>query len=126
MATISEVAQKVGVTPNALRYYEEVGALPQIARDENGFRHYYPHDIERAEMVHVLRKMNMPIRTIVATLEKITATPTVADLQQFIGQLDTLLGQLDAQIATIEQEKALVAHKRQVVTDEIQTQLDQR
>ncbi len=38
-ATIGEVAQRAGMRPSALRYYERVGLLPQPGR-ENGRRRY--------------------------------------------------------------------------------------
>jgi MerR family transcriptional regulator, copper efflux regulator len=38
--TVGELAKKAGVTPRTIRYYEEVGLLPQLERTSNGYRTY--------------------------------------------------------------------------------------
>jgi DNA-binding transcriptional MerR regulator len=38
--TVGELAKKAGVTPRTIRYYEEVGLLPQLKRTSNGYRTY--------------------------------------------------------------------------------------
>ncbi len=47
--SIGKLAEKSGVSPKTIRYYEEVGLLPEPQRGENGYRRYE----DRA--VHVLR-----------------------------------------------------------------------
>lgn len=40
MFTITATAQKYGVSNNALRYYESVGLIGPIKRDQNGIRQF--------------------------------------------------------------------------------------
>ncbi|MFC6936462.1 MerR family transcriptional regulator [Actinomadura yumaensis] len=55
MMRIGEVARYAGVTPRALRYYEQQG-LVRAARDRNGYRVYDP------ETVHLVRNVARLLR----------------------------------------------------------------
>jgi len=45
--TIKEVAEKVGLTPRTIRYYEEIGILNGIKRDPYSHRRYTQKDLYR-------------------------------------------------------------------------------
>lgn len=47
--TIAEVARKYGVTTDALRYYERIGLLPNVARTPGGIRDYSESDCRWVE-----------------------------------------------------------------------------
>ena len=38
--TIAEVSKKYDITPDTLRYYERIGLLTNITRNQNGIRNY--------------------------------------------------------------------------------------
>lgn len=59
--TAGEVATKLGLTKDGLRYYEKEGLLPPIARDESGHRAYSESDIEWIFLIRCLRDTGMPI-----------------------------------------------------------------
>ena len=44
---IKEAAQAVGCTCRAIKFYEEKGLLPAVARQENGYRDYTQEDLRR-------------------------------------------------------------------------------
>jgi DNA-binding transcriptional MerR regulator len=51
---IGELARRVGTTPRAVRYYEELGLLPGRDRPEGGHRVYDQHDEERLrQLLHI-------------------------------------------------------------------------
>src|SRR3954467_8632286 len=52
---IQEVAEDTGLTPRAIRYYEEVGRLPPAARSEGAYRLYDAEDLERLRFIRGLR-----------------------------------------------------------------------
>src|SRR3954467_15432777 len=52
---IQEVAEDTGLTPRAIRYYEEVGRLPPAARSEGAYRLYDGEDLERLRFIKGLR-----------------------------------------------------------------------
>ena len=60
--SIKEVAALVGLPPSTLRYYEEVGVIPAIARDpSSGHRIYTEGDLELLTSVACLSASGMAI-----------------------------------------------------------------
>ena len=60
--TIQEVSRRSGLSEPTLRYYEEVGLLGPIARDENsGHRRYCSEDLHTLEALACLRAIRMGI-----------------------------------------------------------------
>jgi len=58
-----EVAQKLGISKDTLRYYEKEGLLPAIERNHLGYRTYTDADVEWILLVCCLRDtdIDMPI-----------------------------------------------------------------
>ncbi len=54
---IGEVAEKLGLTQRALRYYEERGLIPPPSRMSGGFRLYTPDEVARIERVIQLKNV---------------------------------------------------------------------
>jgi MerR family transcriptional regulator, repressor of the yfmOP operon len=52
---IQEVAAETGLTPRAIRYYEELGLLAPAARSEGDYRLYDGEDLERLRFIRGLR-----------------------------------------------------------------------
>ncbi len=52
---IQEIAEEVGTTTRAIRYYEEVGLLEPAARSEGAYRLYDASDVERLRFIRGLR-----------------------------------------------------------------------
>lgn len=52
---IAEVAEQVGLTARAIRYYEELGLLKPAARSDGAYRLYDADDIERLRTIRRLR-----------------------------------------------------------------------
>jgi DNA-binding transcriptional MerR regulator len=52
---IQEVAAETGLTPRAIRYYEELGLLAPAARSEGAYRLYDGEDLERLRFIRGLR-----------------------------------------------------------------------
>lgn len=66
---IGEVADQVGVDPPTIRYYEQVGVLPEPERNPSGYRSYEPTDVDRLRFVARARSLDLgleDIREIVA------------------------------------------------------------
>jgi MerR family transcriptional regulator, repressor of the yfmOP operon len=57
MIRIGEVAERTGVTPRTIRYYEEIGLLSGTQRPKGQHRLYDEHDIERIGELTRLRDL---------------------------------------------------------------------
>jgi DNA-binding transcriptional MerR regulator len=59
--TLKEVANITGVSVHTLRYYEKIGLLSHIKRDENDYRQYGEGDLSWIAFLLRLRKTGMPM-----------------------------------------------------------------
>lgn len=61
---ISEVAQKVGVTPDTIRYYERLGVLPRPPRTTGGFRAYGDDVLPRVRFVQQAQALGLTLKDV--------------------------------------------------------------
>jgi DNA-binding transcriptional MerR regulator len=61
--TPAEAVRRSGFTIETLRYYERIGLLADIERDEGGRRVYSDSDLEWLDVLKCLRDTGMPIAT---------------------------------------------------------------
>lgn len=66
---IGEAATRTGVSPDALRYYERIGVLAPVPRDEGGRRRYDEATIGMIDFVRRLRSTGMGVEDIAAYAE---------------------------------------------------------
>jgi DNA-binding transcriptional MerR regulator len=101
---IGELAQKAGVTPRTIRYYENLGLLSPSERQGAGFRYYTETELAKLQKIDCLKSLGL-------TLEEIT---TVIDLyfedatglrgkQKVLSILQTHLRETDEKIAALAQ-----------------------
>ena len=56
---IAELADRAGIAPSAVRWYEQAGVLPAPARAANGYRDYAEIDLARLRLVVSLRRLGL-------------------------------------------------------------------
>jgi DNA-binding transcriptional MerR regulator len=67
---IGRFARLTGLTVKALRHYDELGLLRPAAVDpETGYRSYAPEQVERAEAIRQLRRLDLPLDDIATLLD---------------------------------------------------------
>ncbi len=59
--TIQQISKKMGLTVHTLRYYEKIGLLEGISRNEQGYRQYTEADVLWIDFLICLREIEMPI-----------------------------------------------------------------
>lgn len=62
---ISEVSEKCGLSQDTLRYYERIGLLPTVNRNNGGIRNYSELDIRQVEFIKCMRSAGLPIETLI-------------------------------------------------------------
>jgi DNA-binding transcriptional MerR regulator len=62
--TISEAAEKSGISAYALRYYDKEGLLPFVERTYSGVRKFKESDLEWLAVITCLKDTGMPIKGI--------------------------------------------------------------
>jgi DNA-binding transcriptional MerR regulator len=63
---IAEVSERYAVPPDTLRYYERIGLIPPINRNESGIRDYDEIDVKRVEFIKCMRSAGLPIEVLIA------------------------------------------------------------
>jgi DNA-binding transcriptional MerR regulator len=58
---IGELAERVGLDPKTIRYYEQVGLLEAPARSESGYRLYQDSDAERLRFIRGVRRLGFSL-----------------------------------------------------------------
>ena len=58
---IGELARETGISDKTIRYYEDVGVLPQPARLDNGYRVYDERDVARLQFVRHARALDLSL-----------------------------------------------------------------
>lgn len=59
--TIHQISRITGLSTHTLRYYEKMGLLEGVARNDHGYRQYDQQDILWIEFLICLRELGMPI-----------------------------------------------------------------
>ena len=59
---IAEVAERTGLTPDTLRWYEREGMIPSVPRGGDRRRRYDEQSVQRIELLVRLRATGMPTR----------------------------------------------------------------
>jgi DNA-binding transcriptional MerR regulator len=58
---IGELAERVGVSADTVRFYEREGWLPRPLRQGNGYREYAEADVEHLRLLIDLRRLELPL-----------------------------------------------------------------
>ncbi|MGI6285371.1 HTH-type transcriptional regulator AdhR [Moorella humiferrea] len=63
--TIAEISKKFGLSPDTLRYYERIGLIPRVNRNESGIRDYTEEDCKWIEFIKCMRSAGVQVETLV-------------------------------------------------------------
>jgi DNA-binding transcriptional MerR regulator len=61
---ISEVSNQCGFSTHTLRYYEQIGLLSPISRNNGGIREYSELDLRRIEFIKCMRSAGLTIEVL--------------------------------------------------------------
>lgn len=93
---IKDVSELLGVSTYTLRYYEKIGLLNFVKRNENGIREFEPSDLITINTIICLKKTGMPLK----------------EIKKYLQLADNGIG-------TAEQRRSMMVHQKQRVLDEI-------
>lgn len=128
---IQEVAAETGLTPRAIRYYEELGLLAPAARSEGAYRLYDAEDLDRLRFIRGLRDdAGFSLADIGLLLEEETArarnrarfrattdpgerrrivTEALVTVDRQVATLRTKIARLEAMVAEAEERREHLA-----------------
>lgn len=66
---IMEVSERFGISTDTLRYYERIGLIPTVNRNESGIRDYTELDLRRVEFIKCMRRAGLPVETLIEYMD---------------------------------------------------------
>lgn len=58
---IGELAERLGLNPKTIRYYESIGLLPEAERTPSGYRLYTEADVERLGFIKAAQRLGITL-----------------------------------------------------------------
>jgi MerR family transcriptional regulator, Zn(II)-responsive regulator of zntA len=96
---IGEIARKIGVQPESIRYYERIGLLPKPKRGTGGYRVFTREHLDRVELIKKMQALGFSLDQIRRMLElKFTHGHSCQHVRDGLGQK---LEAIDRQIADL-------------------------
>ena len=123
---IGELAERSGVTPRTIRYYEELGLLPRSEREQGKHRVYTEADAERiCELTRLRDLLGLSLDEL---RSMITAEDVRAEIRRRFRETDSReeqLALLDEALPHIETQLTLV-RRRLSALQELEAELAER
>jgi DNA-binding transcriptional MerR regulator len=117
--TIQEVSQATGLSAHTLRYYERVGLIHPIDREQNAHRRYTTDDVGWIDFLTKLRATGMSIRD----MQKYAELQRRGDetLAERVEMLESLRDKVEAHMDELNEHLKLIRYKieiyQQIVTE---------
>ena len=90
---ISEVSNQCGLSTHTLRYYEQIGLLSPITRNNGGIRDYSELDVQRVEFIKCMRSAGLTIEVLLEYFKLLQEGDQTMDARKqiLVEQRDQLL-----------------------------------
>lgn len=116
---IAEVADRVGVSTATVRYYENIGVLPEPERAGNGYRVYDERTVEQLEFIARAKRLGCRLDEITDLVTawnggecgpvqdrlRVLVADKLTDARCELVELDTLIHELQHAAAALEQHR---------------------
>jgi DNA-binding transcriptional MerR regulator len=113
--SIQEVAEATRLSEHTLRYYERIGLIHSIRREDNGHRRYTEDDVGWIDFLMKLKATGMGINDMIHYAELQRCGDET--LPERIEMLKTLRTGLEAQIDSLQEHLRLIRFKIDVYTE---------
>ena len=114
---ISEVSNLCDVSPYTLRYYEQIGLLTPISRNDGGIRDYSELDVQRVEFVKCMRSAGLTIEVLLEYFKLLQQGDQTLDARKqiLVEQRDQLM----VKMAEMQETLDLLNHKIEIYDNEL-------
>lgn len=62
---IKKVSELTGVSADTIRYYERIGLIPPVSRNDSGIRNFSEHDVNVLEFVRYFRGAGISVESLI-------------------------------------------------------------
>ena len=125
---IAEVSERYGLSTDSLRYYERVGLIPTVNRNDSGIRDYNELDLRRVEFIKCMRSAGLPVEILIEYVALVQQGDKTIEARKdiLIEQRTLLVDRMNEMQKTLDilehkievYEKAVLKKEKQIVQAE--------
>ena len=122
---IAEVSEQYGLSSDTLRYYERVGLIPPVNRNESGIRDYNELDLRRVDFIKCMRGAGLPVEVLIEYVALVQQGDSTTDARKeiLIEQRDLVVAKMEEMQKTLDRlnykidvyEKAVLTKEKKIV-----------
>ena len=109
---IAEVSEKYGLSVDTLRYYERVGLIPTVNRNDSGIRDYNELDLRRVDFIKCMRGAGLPVEVLIEYVALVQQGDKTIEARKEI--LKEQRGQLVSRMKEMQKTLDILDHKIEV------------
>ncbi|MHC1694335.1 MAG: effector binding domain-containing protein [Eubacteriales bacterium] len=87
LRTISEVSKHYGISTRTLRYYEQIGLIKPIKKEDFAYRTYDEDTVVRLKQIIILRKLRIPLKDIARILPSDNIALAIEVFRQSLSEI---------------------------------------
>jgi DNA-binding transcriptional MerR regulator len=124
---IGEVSQKYDISTDTLRFYEKVGLIPPVNRNQSGIRDFSEADLKRVEFIKCMRGAGLPIEALTQYMNLVMQGDKTIEARKeiLIDQRDLLAARIQEMQKTLDlldykikvYEEALLKKEQEMVQE---------
>jgi DNA-binding transcriptional MerR regulator len=101
---IAEVSGQYSISADTLRYYERVGLIPHVNRNESGIRDYNELDLRRVEFIKCMRSAGLPVEVLIDYVALVQQGDETIEARKeiLIEQRDLLIARMNEMQKTLD------------------------
>lgn len=88
LQTISQVSKAFSISSRTLRYYEQIGLITPVKREDFAYRAYDAEAIARLNQIIILRKLRIPLRQIAEVLKNADARVAIEAFERNLVEIE--------------------------------------
>ena len=109
---IAEASEQFDLSTDTLRYYERVGLIPPVHRNESGIRDYNELDLRRVDFIKCMRSAGLPIEVLIEYVALVQQGDTTIEARKDILKEQRAL--LLARMKEMQKTLDILNHKVEV------------
>ncbi len=125
MYTVKQLSQLSGVSPRALRYYDQIGLLRPAQVGDNGYRYYDETNLLQLQQILLYRQMDLPLEQIARIIQQPDFDIPIA-LAQHKKELVQRITHFEQVITTVEDTLRYMEGRKQMNPKQLFTALDEK
>ena len=120
IVSIGELCRMLDISTRTLRYWEEVGFIESVERQDRSNRGYTPYMVRRIKFVIKLKELGLTIKEMQAVYKAYgEAKKTDQMIPQLINTLDTHIDMIDDKVARLSSLRKDIVEYRQRMTTKL-------